>query len=263
MGYEPGTAVPSTLQILDGLPPANSAAVRVDITPGSQWRYSGGGFVLLQQLLEDIGGQGFEALLQREVLAPAGMARSSFALTPAQLAQGRNMGFDARWLADQKDGGRSVVVMANANGAMPLINELVRGIAQALAWADWQAPTQAALKAKLQTTPLFVRGSLNDWGLGLPMQRLARHRFVATVALPAGRIEFKLASEDWGQVDLGLASDRAPVGTQMPLTVQGANVPFDVKKPGHYRFLVDMGHPSGPRVQIKQLPSTHARAERL
>jgi CubicO group peptidase (beta-lactamase class C family) len=331
LGYAPGAAVPTTLQILDGLPPANSAAVRVDIAPGSEWRYSGGGFVLVQQLLEDLSGQTFEEVLQRDVLSPAGMARSSFVLTaqllsqtavghdkgqpipglrvvhpelaaaglwttPSDLARfaialpqllqastlnealkpqfgasglgfifqgqgvkqryghdGRNAGFDSRWLADPKDGGRSVVVMANANGAMPLFNELIRAIAQVQGWADWRAPTQAVLKAQLRTTPLYLRGSLNDWGLSLPMQPLARDRYAATVTLPTGRIEFKLATEDWANVDLGLASDRATIADQVPLTLAGANVPFDVTKPGRYRFEVDMGHRSGPRVRVKRM----------
>jgi hypothetical protein len=172
---------------------------------------------------------------------------------------GRNLGFEARWLADQKDGGRSVVVMANANGAMPLMNELIRAIAQVQGWADWQAPTQAALQAQLHTMPLFLRGSLNDWGLSLPMQRLPRDRFVATVALPVGRIEFKLATEDWANVDLGLAPDRATVAGPMPLTLAGVNVPFDVTKPGRYRFELDMGHPSGPRVHVKRVGARPAR----
>jgi CubicO group peptidase (beta-lactamase class C family) len=87
MGYVPGTPVPSTLQVLEGVSPANSAPVRVDISPGREWRYSGGGFVVLQQLLEDVSGLSFEAFMQREVLAPAGMRHSSFALAPDALAQ--------------------------------------------------------------------------------------------------------------------------------------------------------------------------------
>jgi hypothetical protein len=149
--------------------------------------------------------------------------------------------------------------MANANGAMPLMNELIRAIAQVQGWADWQAPTQAALQAQLHTMPLFLRGSLNDWGLSLPMQRLPRDRFVATVALPVGRIEFKLATEDWANVDLGLTPDRATVAGPMPLTLAGINVPFDVTKPGRYRFELDMGHPSGPRVHVKRVGARPAR----
>ena len=44
-GYAPGAPIPTTDQILNGQPPANSDEVRVDTTPGALWRYSGGGYV--------------------------------------------------------------------------------------------------------------------------------------------------------------------------------------------------------------------------
>jgi CubicO group peptidase (beta-lactamase class C family) len=42
--YSRGESLPTLKQILDGVPPANSGAVRVVITPGTEFRYSGGGF---------------------------------------------------------------------------------------------------------------------------------------------------------------------------------------------------------------------------
>src|SRR6185295_13331210 len=43
LGYPAGQSLPSVLQILNGGPPANSAPIRVDIIPGTKFRYSGGG----------------------------------------------------------------------------------------------------------------------------------------------------------------------------------------------------------------------------
>jgi CubicO group peptidase (beta-lactamase class C family) len=42
-GYQGGEPLPSLLQILNGEKPANNAPIRVDFTPGSKSRYSGGG----------------------------------------------------------------------------------------------------------------------------------------------------------------------------------------------------------------------------
>jgi CubicO group peptidase (beta-lactamase class C family) len=78
-GYATGEPVPSPVQVLDGAPPANSAPVRVDIEPGSTWRYSGGGTTVVQLLLEDVTGRPFETLAAESVLRPAGMARSTYA----------------------------------------------------------------------------------------------------------------------------------------------------------------------------------------
>ena len=78
-GYAQGETLPTAAQILDGAPPANSPPVRVDTRPGSVKRYSGGGFTVLQVLMEDVSGRAFADLMQTLVLQPAGMADSTFA----------------------------------------------------------------------------------------------------------------------------------------------------------------------------------------
>lgn len=77
-GYPVGTPLPSLLQILDGRPPANNPPVLVDTLPNTVWRYSGGGYVIVRQLLEDVTHEPFGELLQASVLAPSGMAHSTF-----------------------------------------------------------------------------------------------------------------------------------------------------------------------------------------
>jgi CubicO group peptidase (beta-lactamase class C family) len=51
----------------------------VDILPGKQLRYSGGGYTLLQQLMIDVTGKPFPDLMQELVLGKLSMARSTFA----------------------------------------------------------------------------------------------------------------------------------------------------------------------------------------
>jgi CubicO group peptidase (beta-lactamase class C family) len=77
-GYAAGEAIPSLAQVLDGEPPANNAAIRVDMTPGKTWRYSGGGFVIVQQVLTDVTGTPFPRLLNDLVLGPLGMQHSTY-----------------------------------------------------------------------------------------------------------------------------------------------------------------------------------------
>jgi CubicO group peptidase (beta-lactamase class C family) len=77
-GYASSDAVPTVQQILDGETPANTDAIRVNITPGSAYRYSGGGYTIAQQLLEDVSGVDFPTLLQQRVFEPAGMKHSAF-----------------------------------------------------------------------------------------------------------------------------------------------------------------------------------------
>ncbi len=80
-GYAQGQPVPSLLQVLDGLPPANSEAVRVEATPGTGWRYSGGGYSVVQLMMTESAGRPFPELMQALVLGPLDMKDSTFALT--------------------------------------------------------------------------------------------------------------------------------------------------------------------------------------
>lgn len=77
-GYAHDEDVPTTIQVLNGEKPANSDPIRADIVPGSKWRYSGGGYTVMQLLLEDVSGQPFPVLLSETVLTKAGMSRSGY-----------------------------------------------------------------------------------------------------------------------------------------------------------------------------------------
>ena len=77
-GYATNTTMPTLLQVLDGVKPANTAAIRVDTVPGSQWRYSGGGYTVMQQLIIDTTGKPFPEFMSETVLKPLGMRNSSY-----------------------------------------------------------------------------------------------------------------------------------------------------------------------------------------
>jgi len=77
-GYAQGKDVPALVQVLDGEKPANTGAIRVDTIPGTLWRYSGGGYTVMQQLLIDVLGRPFPEILRERVLEPAGMVDSTY-----------------------------------------------------------------------------------------------------------------------------------------------------------------------------------------
>jgi CubicO group peptidase (beta-lactamase class C family) len=82
IGYAPGAPLPTPAQILDGVSPANTPAVRSVLPAGAQFEYSGGGYVVTQLALSDVSGMPFEELAQREVFGPLRMTRSAFAQLP-------------------------------------------------------------------------------------------------------------------------------------------------------------------------------------
>ncbi len=77
-GYASDEPVPTVVQILNGEKPANSDPIRVDIFPSTLWRYSGGGYVILQTLMSDLTGKPFPQIMRELVLAPAGMTHSTY-----------------------------------------------------------------------------------------------------------------------------------------------------------------------------------------
>ena len=85
-GFAPGAAVPSleeTLKRPDADPGVNGT-IGVGYDPGSAWQYSGGGYAILQLLVEEVSGESFEAFMQRVVFRPLGMVRSSYSWAPAE-----------------------------------------------------------------------------------------------------------------------------------------------------------------------------------
>lgn len=77
-GYRATSPVPSLTQVLDGVKPANTPAIRVDLVPGSKWRYSGGGYTVMQEMLIDVTGQPFPKYMRATVLKPFGMNDSTY-----------------------------------------------------------------------------------------------------------------------------------------------------------------------------------------
>ncbi len=84
-GFPPGTDVQPLEASLDQAADAMAGAdgrTRIGLEPGSEWRYSGGGYALLQLLIEEVSGQPFARYMSERVLTPLGMADSTFEITP-------------------------------------------------------------------------------------------------------------------------------------------------------------------------------------
>jgi CubicO group peptidase (beta-lactamase class C family) len=77
-GYASGEPIPTVVQILNGEKPANIDPIRVDVVPGTIWRYSNGGYVVLQTLMSDVTAKPFPELMNELVLRPAGMTHSTY-----------------------------------------------------------------------------------------------------------------------------------------------------------------------------------------
>lgn len=102
-GYEPGQPLPDLKQMLNGERPANNRKKLVVKTkPGKTERYSGGGYLVIQQLIEDLSGQTFAQYVSATIFAPLQMTQSTYTCCPDE--QGKNniaRGHDGKGAVDK------------------------------------------------------------------------------------------------------------------------------------------------------------------
>ena len=77
-GYAPDEKIPTLPQVLDGTEPANTAAVRVNMEPGTKYRYSGGGTTIAQLAIMDIEKKPYPQIVKETVLGPLNMSNSTY-----------------------------------------------------------------------------------------------------------------------------------------------------------------------------------------
>jgi CubicO group peptidase (beta-lactamase class C family) len=73
-----GSPVPTLFDLLEGRPPSTMGPVVVNKAYDGTSRYSGGGYLIAQMVLEDVLGVSFDALAQQMLFGPLGMTNSSF-----------------------------------------------------------------------------------------------------------------------------------------------------------------------------------------
>jgi CubicO group peptidase (beta-lactamase class C family) len=76
-GVDANAALPSLVDELNGLGPSK-AALTITEKPGTKFIYSGGGYALLQLLIEDVTATSFRAYVTKKVFKPLGMTTATF-----------------------------------------------------------------------------------------------------------------------------------------------------------------------------------------
>ena len=160
-GYASDAPLPTVTQVLNGEKPANTPAIRVDTTPGTIWRYSGGGYVIVQQLLEDVTGKPFPKLMHELVLEPMGMTHSTYEqpLPSVRLAEAAMPYHDD---GQPVTGGPHTYPEMAPAGLWTTPSDLARyAIEVQKALAGKSNKVLSAAMAKQMLTP-----GMNHWGLG-------------------------------------------------------------------------------------------------
>jgi CubicO group peptidase (beta-lactamase class C family) len=164
-GFLPGERVQTLEESLTR--PADSTvgeprAVRIAWTPGRAMAYSGGGYAVLQLLIEELTGQPFDEYMRATVLRPLGMTRSSFDLDTL-VAEGRQAE-----LAPSYDGALQPQPPRRYAAQAPVaLYTTPRELARFAAAFVRENPvlSRATLDQMLQPQP----GTAGTWGLGLEL----------------------------------------------------------------------------------------------
>ncbi|MFK8042957.1 serine hydrolase domain-containing protein [Congregibacter sp.] len=99
-GFESAASVQSLEESLSrarDASPGKDGVVKVGMQPGAEWKYSGGGYTMLQLIIEEMSGQDFAEFMAVRVFGPLGMTRTTFRYSEAmELGLAENFSLDGR-----------------------------------------------------------------------------------------------------------------------------------------------------------------------
>lgn len=159
-GYAAGEPVPGTVEVLEGAGPANSPPVLPELPPGSEWRYSGGGYVVAQLLVEEVTGRPF-AREMRGILDALGMTGSTFSQPlPDSLRARAAAGY--RSDGSPLEGGWHTYPEEAAAGLWATPSDLARYMIEV---GRWLGGEEGGVLSPAMTREMLTPGA-NGWGLG-------------------------------------------------------------------------------------------------
>jgi CubicO group peptidase (beta-lactamase class C family) len=197
-GYAPGEPLPTLTDILNGVPPANSSPIVVDIVPGSTWRYSGGGLTVMQLALMDVEKKPFPEILREKVLDPIGMTSSSYeqTMTPHRLKLAAS-GHDASGKVIQ--GKRFIYPEMAAAGLWTTPTDLAKFAIEVGRAARGESDRVLSKEmAKLMVSPQIVIQGTAEMALGLVLERHGSEVYFGHGGQDVGFIASLLSDRDGG-----------------------------------------------------------------
>ncbi len=158
-GYKQTDQFPSIETVLDGN--GNTGRIFADTIPGARWKYSGGGYTIMEKVVEDVSGMPLEEYMEKNIFPALAMGRSTY---DQPLSEEYLDNFSAAY---------------DRNGA--LISGLYHNYPEQAAAGLWTTPSDLAKYCiavqeiyggkedgflSKPTIDAMLTKHLNDWGLG-------------------------------------------------------------------------------------------------
>jgi CubicO group peptidase (beta-lactamase class C family) len=198
--------------------------------PGRRWLYSGGGYSVLQLLVEKLTGRPFADVMQTEVLGPLGMTASSFHWRRTA----------ATACPHDADGGRIPDFAFTEQAAAGLVTtapDLARFVAAALPGPNGEPPGRGVLRPAMVRLALTAApGTEGRWGLGYGVG-----------LLPSGdRLAYHEGANRGWRAGLALLPDRR-MGIVVLANSDAGSVPINAVVQQWMRLSTSRDEPGGSR----------------
>jgi CubicO group peptidase (beta-lactamase class C family) len=127
-GYERDAQVPTIDDVLAGRAPASNEPVKLDDDARGTFRYSGGGYALVQRLIEDAVGAPFADVMRQVVLAPLRLLLAAGGTRFGHF--GGAHGFTSAFDVSSIDGTGAVATSDVHNGLSVVLPQLVEALGE-------------------------------------------------------------------------------------------------------------------------------------
>ena len=165
-GFAPELSLPSLEDSLNGAT-GGAGRVLVELPPGSSVAYSGGGYTVLQLLVEELTGQSFASYMKSRVLQPLGMRGSGYDLPLANTDLASGHGWWGAALPSYRFRAQA------ASGLYATAGDLGRFL------AGVGRPSRVGLSAETRDQMLQpLEGRQSGFGLGFAFESLGAERIV-------------------------------------------------------------------------------------
>lgn len=197
-GYSVTDSIPALISIIKAQPPANNKkALLVNYVPGTRMRYSGAGFLIIQQIVEDITGMSFTDYVEKEVFNKLNLQFSTYNYFPDRI-EGLKIarGHDENGKIDTKEK-YHVYPESAAAGFWSTPGDIARVLIEMQ--QEYKGTSEKILNQQLLDSMLTPQFQVNDRGLGIALKGSERVEGFWHAGQNAGFNSLMYASTKTGQ----------------------------------------------------------------